>query len=211
MVRSPLPKDRPTRSLICTWLTPPIWYSTGSSRVTTLMSGRITETSPAYSEEVLPDPVGPVMQDQSLRLGEGPLDHLAVTLVQPDLGQGLGLLGLLAQQPDDDRLAVHGRHGRDPGVGLLPVQLDAAAAVLGLAPLGDVHARQDLDPGDQRPLDRLGDHRDLAQQPVDAVADPDVALLGLDVDVGGPAVQASPMMALIRRTTGASSTSPTCS
>jgi hypothetical protein len=48
--------------LICTWLTPAIWYSTGSSRVTTLMSGRITEASPAYSEEVLPDPVGPVIR-----------------------------------------------------------------------------------------------------------------------------------------------------
>jgi hypothetical protein len=36
---------------------------------------------------------------------------------------------------------------------------------------------------------RLGDHRDLAQQPVDAVPDPHVALLGLDVDVGGSGVQ----------------------
>ena len=36
---------------------------------------------------------------------------------------------------------------------------------------------------------RVGDDRDLAQEPVDAVADPDVALLGLDVDVGGAAVQ----------------------
>ena len=62
IVRSPLAKLSPTRSLICTWLTPPIWYSTGSSRVTMLLSGRITEASPAYSEEVLPDPVGPVIR-----------------------------------------------------------------------------------------------------------------------------------------------------
>ena len=61
MVRRPLAKVSPTRSLIWTWLTPAIWYSTGSSSVTTLMSGRITVARPAYSDEVLPDPVGPVI------------------------------------------------------------------------------------------------------------------------------------------------------
>jgi hypothetical protein len=55
-----------------------------------------------------------------------------------DLGQGLGLLRLLAQQPDDHRLAVHRGHRRHPGVGLQALELDAAAAVLRLAPLGDV-------------------------------------------------------------------------
>jgi hypothetical protein len=124
-----------------------------------------------------------------LRLGQDPPERHPVVLGQADLGDRLGLLGLLAQQPDHHRLAVHRRHRRDPRVGLHPLQADAATAVLRLAPLGDVHAGQDLDAGDQRPLDRLGHDGDLPQQPVDAEPHPDVALLRLDVDVGGAAVQ----------------------
>ncbi len=46
--------------LICTWLMPARRYSTGSSTVMMLISGRLISARAAYSVVDLPDPVGPV-------------------------------------------------------------------------------------------------------------------------------------------------------
>jgi hypothetical protein len=64
-------------------------------------------------------------------------------------------------------------------------QLDAA--VLGEAPLGDVEVREDLEAGDQRRLHLGRRPHDLLEHAVDAVADADVLLVALEVDVGGAA------------------------
>ena len=53
-------KVSPALGLACTWLMPGSRYSTGSSTVMTLISGRLTTLSVAYSVVDLPDPVGPV-------------------------------------------------------------------------------------------------------------------------------------------------------
>ena len=58
--RSALAKFRPAFGLTCTWLMPSSRYSTGSSTVMTLISGRETAFSVAYSVVDFPDPVGPV-------------------------------------------------------------------------------------------------------------------------------------------------------
>ena len=58
--RSAAAKDRPALLLTCTWLTPGSRYSTGSSTVMMLTSGRLTTLSVAYSVVDLPEPVGPV-------------------------------------------------------------------------------------------------------------------------------------------------------
>ena len=46
-------------SLICVWLMPGIWYSTGSSIVTMLVRSDWSEVSAEHSDVVLPEPVGP--------------------------------------------------------------------------------------------------------------------------------------------------------
>src|SRR5262245_6668764 len=51
---------RPRLGATWTWLIPPIWYSTGSSTETTLISGLRTALSAAYKVVLLPEPVGPV-------------------------------------------------------------------------------------------------------------------------------------------------------
>src|SRR5450756_2227753 len=53
-------KVRPAFGLTCTWLMPASRYSTGSSTVMTLISGRETALSVAYKVVDLPEPVGPV-------------------------------------------------------------------------------------------------------------------------------------------------------
>ncbi len=50
----------PALLFVCTWLMPASRYSTGSSTVMTLTSGRLTMFSVAYSVVDLPEPVGPV-------------------------------------------------------------------------------------------------------------------------------------------------------
>src|SRR5690606_31484729 len=51
---------RPALGLTWTWLIPGRRYSTGSSTVMTLISGRETALSVAYSVVDFPEPVGPV-------------------------------------------------------------------------------------------------------------------------------------------------------
>ena len=53
-------KVSPALALVCTWLMPASRYSTGSSTVMTLTSGRAIWLSVAYSVVDLPEPVGPV-------------------------------------------------------------------------------------------------------------------------------------------------------
>ena len=59
--RSPLANVKPALSLVWPWLTPGRAYSTGSSIVTMFLPVSTSSASDAYSVEVLPLPVGPVI------------------------------------------------------------------------------------------------------------------------------------------------------
>ncbi len=58
--RSADPNVSPAFLLVCTWLMPGRRYSTGSSTVTMLTSGRLILLRVAYRVVDFPDPVGPV-------------------------------------------------------------------------------------------------------------------------------------------------------
>src|SRR5215218_7171880 len=133
------------------------------------------------------------------RAGRAGDEHRAVRLAER-LGEALqrlrqhaellhadhGLRGV--QDAHDDVLAVLGGQGRDAQVDRLAVDDGRDAAVLRDAPLGDVEVGEDLDPRRDG-----GDHgqrhdRRLLEHAVDAVADPHLLLLRLEVDVGGAAL-----------------------
>ena len=59
-------KVRPLRSLICTWVRPGSWISTGSSSVTMLRSGVVDLVQRREEGAGLAEPVGPVMQHEAL-------------------------------------------------------------------------------------------------------------------------------------------------
>ena len=71
---------------------------------------------------------------------------------------------------------------------LLP-DIERDPPVLGDPVLGDVHVGHDLEAGRDRRGDRPWGGRYVVQHPVDPVADAELGLRGLDVDVRGPLVQ----------------------
>ena len=89
----------------------------------------------------------------------------------------------LVEEAHHDPLAVRGGHGREADVDVLAGDLDADAAVLREPLLGDVEAAHDLDAARDRRLEPLRGADHLAQHAVDPVADRDVLLLRVDVDV----------------------------
>ena len=97
---------------------------------------------------------------------------------------------LLVEDADDRVLAVHRGHDRDAEVDGAAADLHPEAAVLGHALLGDVQLGHDLDAADDRGVVLLGDRlHGRLEHAVDAVLDHHLVVAGLDVDVGGAAVQ----------------------
>ncbi len=92
---------------------------------------------------------------------------------------------LLLEEAQHDLLAVDGRQRGHPEVDLAPVDAGGEAPVLGQAPLGDVEARDDLEPRHHGEVERARHLEQVEQQAVDAVADPRAVLVRLHVDVGG--------------------------
>jgi hypothetical protein len=89
----------------------------------------------------------------------------------------------LVEQAEDHLFAEERREGGDPVVHFPPGHLDLDAPVLGQPPLGDVELRHDLDAGGDSGLEPQRGLHDVVEDPVDAVADPEGFLVGLDVDV----------------------------
>ena len=81
--------------------------------------------------------------------------------------------------------AQEDREGGEAEVDLLAAVLDMGAAVQGAALLGDVHAPEHLEAGDDLHHEAARDGILLRQVAVDAVADAHAPFLGLQVDVGG--------------------------
>ena len=94
---------------------------------------------------------------------------------------------LLVEQAQAHALGVDRRDGGDADVEHDAVGLEGDAAVLRQPALGDVQPRHDLEARDDRVLEaqqvlRQGHGH---EQAVDAVADAQLALLRLEMDVGG--------------------------
>ena len=95
----------------------------------------------------------------------------------------------LVEQSEHGGLTPDGRAGGDAHVDACPVDLGLELAVLRPPPLDDVHVGHDLDSADEFRAGRIGQAEHLPQRPIDPVADADLALGGLDVDVRRPVAQ----------------------
>src|SRR5450830_929861 len=89
----------------------------------------------------------------------------------------------LVQDAQNDLLAVDGGQRTDAEVDGLVLDAQGDTAVLGLAPLGDIHIGHDLDAREHAGLDVARQFLLLLQDTVDTVADAQVVLLRLHVDI----------------------------
>ena len=186
--RSPLAKVIPACSLVWIWLIEGNTYSTGSSIVMMLRLGSSISVSAAYSVVVLPLPVGPGAQHHAERRPDEPGEHLVgvgghAEVAHPEQRPAL------VEHPQHAALAPDRGHRRDPDVDLAAVDGHRDLAVLGAAALDDVHVGHDLEAAHEGRRHRRRELDGVVERAVDAEADPQLLVLGLDVDVGGPVAQ----------------------
>ena len=182
--RSAVAKVSPARTLICIWFTPASRYSTGSSTVITLISGRSIWVSAAYSVVDLPEPVGPVTRIAPVGRAISELNVARISSDMPEHLERRRLLRLV-EQAHDDRLAGDGRQRREADVeqAARGRRAQGDPAVLGPAPLGDVQLREHLEARGHPGHVLLGNPLHLVQDAVDPEPDEQAVLLGLEVDV----------------------------
>ena len=113
------------------------------------------------------------------------MKSLSAPLLEAELGH-VELQVRLVEQAQDDLLAEDRRQHGDAEVHVLAgAELELDAAVLRQAPLGDVERRHDLDARGDGVLELERRLHDLFEHAVDAVADAEHLLEGLEVDVAG--------------------------
>ena len=115
------------------------------------------------------------LMNQPIEVDQGRIGHAELGQIEP--------AGLLLEQTQHRALAVPGWEGRDPNINRTPADAQRDAAVLGQAFLGNIEARHDLDPRDQRGMQlALGSYH-IAQRTIDPKAHHRIGLEGLDMDV----------------------------
>ena len=125
-------------------------------------------------------------EDDAVRVVEDADDLSLLVGAHPEAVHRVGFL-LLIQEAEGDGLGVDGRRGGDADIEDGGVGLEVDAAVLRETFFGDVEARHDLEARDNGVLEAEEVLRDGHgdEQAVDAVADAELFLLRLKVDVGG--------------------------
>ncbi len=98
------------------------------------------------------------------------------------------------EEAQGDAFAIDRGDGGNADVNFLPLDADIDATVLGEAFFGDVHAGHDLDAGDERRLVtlQLRRHGGLMEDAVNAIADAQLVLLRLEMDVSGAVLEGLP-------------------
>ena len=134
---------------------------------------------------VFPLPVGPVTRIMPWGLAIIASKDFCTSPVQAKRIDG-EKNGAAVEEPEDEALPVDRRHGGNPDVDAAVPHPDAYPPVLGKAALGDVHLRHQLESRSYGGLQSLGGRFHFVENPVDAIADHQPALVGLEVYVAGP-------------------------
>ena len=185
--RSAAEKVSPARRLICTWLRPARRYSTGSSTVMMLISGPVDLVQRRVEGRRLTGAGRPGDEQRAGRLDDDLLEDVPHLVGEAELRERRRPLRLV-EEAHDDPLALDRRQDGDADVEqaarCLRVQRDAA--VLRLAPLGDVELGEHLQARRHAGREPLRDPLQLVEDAVDAEADDERVVLRIEVDVARP-------------------------
>ena len=131
---------------------------------------------------LFPDPVGPQINDHSIGKPQKPPVLLQEVGAHPELVQAEQREALV-EQPENGHLPGHAVADSGADVHLPVLDVHGELAVLRPPPLGDVHARHDLEPRDYREVQLQRQAHDVVQDTVDSEPDAEAGLGGLDVYV----------------------------
>src|SRR6266498_17960 len=127
---------------------------------------------------------GPGDEQQAVRSVDRGAEPAIGIGVQPDLLDARGEVAFV-EHAQDDLLAVHGGQEGNAEVEIASADFDPHATVLGQSPFGDVQAAHDLQARGEGDLQILRRRHLVHQRAIDAVAQADHFLEGLDVNVAG--------------------------
>ena len=154
-----------------------------------VLLGRVQHLQRGVERRRLARAGGPGDEDRAVRAREGLDEALALGVDHPELVE-VDVGAVLVEHAQDGRFAAHERQRGHADVDPAAVDVQRDAAVLGHAALGDVEVGHDLDARDHAGHEAPRHARGLAEHAVDAVAHDEVALDGLEVDVGGALLDA---------------------
>ena len=187
IARSPVAKVRPVFVFVWICLTPSISYSTGSSTVTIVRSGRVERASrPRRGWWSCPSRSGRSRGWRRAWHRSRPRRRTRSASPMPRRSRSITTCRE-SRMRITTRFAAHHRQGRHAQVHVVAVDRQADAAVLRRALLGDVELGHDLDPGDEPGDEVARDGRGVEDHAVHAEAHAHVARARLEVDVGGAA------------------------
>ena len=124
----------------------------------------------------------PGRQDGAIGLLERPLVELALVVLHPQAVE-IHDHGLLVEDAEHHRLAVHAGQRDDADVDVAALDREPDAPVLGQATLGDVEVAHDLDARHDARDHPSGDGRRGGEHPIHPEAHPHLGALRLEVDV----------------------------
>src|SRR3954449_8644658 len=206
--RSAVANVSPARRLICTWFRPASRYSTGSSTVITLISGRLISVIAAKRVVDLPEPVGPVTSSAPVGRWISAPSRSCISAPSPTCSIVGGFLdlsrrrmttaspstvGRVAARTSSIRPAADAESEMRPSCGFRRSAVSGfagtfrrrGAPVRRLPAFGDVELREHLQARGDADRAAPGDPLGLVENAVDAEADDERVRLRLEVDVAG--------------------------
>ena len=144
--------------------------------------GRVHDPQTAVKRGRFPRSRGPGDDENAVRPADDVVDAVEDIFGHSELGQ-LELHRRLVEDAQHDTFAELRRQGRDAQVNLSSAQRDLDAPVLRDAALGDVEVGEHLQPRGDRQRQRAGRRRHFVERTIDAVADLELVLKRLEVDV----------------------------
>ena len=174
-LRSPAANVRPFLVLICVWLMPSIWYSIGSSSVTTFRVAGVDFLKGGVERRALAAAGRAGDQNEAVLQANHVAELDQDFAVHADFGQRVEP-GTFVEEPQDNPLAMAARQRGNAKVDPPIAHLNGGPAILRQPLFGDVHLADDFDAAHDFFLKWLRHVKRIEQHAIDPKSDDEPAL-----------------------------------